>query len=299
MEDNARRPSEHDICAIVVTYNPGAETLENLSKLRPQVGRIVIVDNGSKASSLRPLHEASRELSLEIIENLENKGVATALNVGINRARLHGFPWVALFDQDSQVMPDFMKTVLDLYAASPDQDRIGIVSGRYLDMRTNLPVVLPQDGNGKLEAVISSGSIMPMAIFDKCGMFAEELFIDYVDVEYCLRIRRKGFQIAVTEQPVLHHTLGSPTLIKVFGFPEFTTPNYGGRRLYYRSRNRIWMVRKFASSFPKMHRRALRLYVREIAQIAVGEKGSLKKIGYILYGIWDGLAGRMGKTVSL
>ena len=40
-----------EICAIVVTYFPKAGCADNLTALAPQVGHIVIVDNGSSAAA--------------------------------------------------------------------------------------------------------------------------------------------------------------------------------------------------------------------------------------------------------
>ena len=44
---------------------------------------------------------------------------------------------------------------------------------------------------------ITSGSLMPVEIFDRCGWFEEDLIIDRVDDEYCLRVRSMGYTIAL------------------------------------------------------------------------------------------------------
>lgn len=36
------------LCAVVVTFRPGPEVLENLATLRPQVDALVVVDNTSR-----------------------------------------------------------------------------------------------------------------------------------------------------------------------------------------------------------------------------------------------------------
>ena len=43
--------------------------------------------------------------------------------------------------------------------------------------------------------VITSGSFIPISIFNDVGFMREELFIDFVDIDWCLRARAKGYEI--------------------------------------------------------------------------------------------------------
>ena len=47
-----------DICAVVVTYHPLPEYVENIVALSEQVQRVLVVDNGSDAASLSPVRQA-------------------------------------------------------------------------------------------------------------------------------------------------------------------------------------------------------------------------------------------------
>ena len=51
---------------------------------------------------------------------------------------------------------------------------------------------------------------MPMWIFDKIGWFASEFFIDWVDIEYCFRIREAGYLIVESWDAILLHEPGHP-----------------------------------------------------------------------------------------
>src|SRR5271170_6708788 len=107
-----RRMSRNQVCAVIVSFQPRAEDLGNLAKVRPQVEKLVVVDNGSSAEKLRVLRRASQELNFDLIENGENLGIGAALNIGVRWAEANGSRWVALFDQDSTVTEDFIAQML-------------------------------------------------------------------------------------------------------------------------------------------------------------------------------------------
>ena len=82
------------IAALVVTYFPDQALPERLNRLREQVERLVIVDNGSDAASLVTLQRASDNVHVSVVRNAENLGIATALNQGIAIWR-SGYDWIS------------------------------------------------------------------------------------------------------------------------------------------------------------------------------------------------------------
>jgi GT2 family glycosyltransferase len=42
---------------------------------------------------------------------------------------------------------------------------------------------------------MSSGNLLNLAAFKQVGAYNESFFIDYVDHEYCLRLKKKRFSI--------------------------------------------------------------------------------------------------------
>ncbi len=57
------------VCAVIVTFRPRAQDFANLARIRPQVEKLVVVDNGSSDQALQQLHMASQELNYALIEN--------------------------------------------------------------------------------------------------------------------------------------------------------------------------------------------------------------------------------------
>jgi len=286
---------ENNVCAVVVTFHPDADVLDNLSKLRGQVQALVVVDNGSSEASICLLRAASLQLSIELIENGENLGIAAALNTGIGWAARNGFEWVILFDQDSATTPGFIDAMLGAFEKSPCEDRLAILVPHYVDKRSG--VDLPQDAadSGGLQTAMTSGSLMRISLFSEQGPFQEELFIDSVDSEYSLRLRSCGYQIQECDDAILLHSPGHPKVLSFCGIRLFQTANYSPIRRYYQDRNRIWLVRKYWRIFPKFCLRLFRDCCRENVKIILGESRKWSKCYCAGLGIADGLRGRMGK----
>src|SRR5271168_1767581 len=95
------------VSAIVVTFHPGTEHLQNLAQIRAQVDELIVVDNGSTGQELRQIRLSTSRYGYTLIENGENLGIATALNRGVREAQQRDCRWVALFDQDSAVTEGF------------------------------------------------------------------------------------------------------------------------------------------------------------------------------------------------
>jgi rhamnosyltransferase len=287
------------VCAVVVTFRPRAEDMLNLATVRPQVEDLVVVDNGSPEEKVRLLRAASGELNFKLIENHGNLGIGTALNNGVKWAEANGSKWVALFDQDSTVTDNFIAQMIDDFRYFAGQRRILLLVPRYRDPVSGVERIPNCDVDGGPFVTITSGSLLPIDTFKKCGYFNEELFIYTVDDEYSLRLRSNGYSIAMSSEAVLLHASGIPSYYSIFGKRLFHTANYRPGVRYYISRNRVWMIRAYGRRYPRWVREVLRAYVVEFIKMTIAEKSRWPKIKMIFFGLRDGLLGRMGKTIEL
>ncbi len=286
------------ICAVIVTYNPTASLIANVAALRPQVSSLIIVDNHSNAASSLHIHEACRQFDCELVTNEHNLGIAAALNIGIRRAQSYHCEAFVLFDQDSSVDDAFISSMGDAYRNHPRPDEIGIIAPRYLD-RSSLNVMPLTTGRfGKILASMTSGSFMPARVFNHCGDFDESLFMDYVDHEYCLRIRAQGFLIIQAENAVLVHSLGNISRHKLFGCV-FTATNHRPSRRYYMTRNRIWLYKKYLNKDLAWILLDAKALISEACKITLVETDRGKKWGNMLRGARDAFLNRMGNRMTL
>jgi rhamnosyltransferase len=290
---------KESVCAVVVTYHPDAAVLDNLAAIRPQVQGLVVVDNGSSKEKLSRLRLAAPEVEFTLIENGDNLGIATALNIGVKWAQSQGYTWVALFDQDSTAPPAFVDTMRRAYDTNRRRDRAALLVPRYIHSRLGHPLPAIYAGNGSLQVAMTSGSLMPVAIFSQEGCFEESLFIDGVDFEYCLRLRSRGYSVEECTEAVLLHAPANFTECRLNGSRLFLTSNYSAERRYYRDRNKIWMMRKYCTRYPAFILSALAGSLKDCVKILLAETDKRRKVFHMALGVRDGLLGRMGKTVQL
>jgi rhamnosyltransferase len=290
---------DNDVCAVIVTFRPRVGDLGNLVKVRPQVEDLVVVDNGSPEEKLQLLRSASRELNFTLIENGQNLGIAAALNMGVKRARANGSKWVALFDQDSTVTDGFIAQMLADFEHFARQRNILLLVPRYKDPESGVERICPMDEDGGPFVTITSGSLFPISAFEKCGYFKEELFIYTVDDEYSLRLRSRGYSIALSPHAVLLHASGIPSYYSICGRQLFQTTNYRPGVRYYISRNRVWMALMYGARYPRWVRGAFRASLIDLCKLTIAEEFRWAKVKMIFLGFRDGVLGRMGKTITL
>jgi rhamnosyltransferase len=287
----------YSVCAVVVSYNPPPEILENIAALRSQVDGIVVVDNGSSPLNLAMLRAGRLEYDFELIENGCNLGIATALNIGIRSIRARGCFWSALFDQDSRVEPGFIGFMMEAFENAPNRSQVGIVCPAYIDSETGMELPIMRSTKGEILSTMTSGSLIAPTLFDQIGTFNEPLFLDYVDIEFCLRSRRAGYRIVQSPRAVLHHSLGCITRHRLLG-RWFATTNHNAERRYYITRNRLWVLGKFLGDWAWSPREAGNA-IRETIKIVLVEHDRVKKLKNIVLGLADSLGGRMGKKFDL
>jgi rhamnosyltransferase len=298
MPEGAGRVTSQSVCAVVVTYHPSVAMIENLSEIGAQTPGLVVVDNHSNPEALGKLREASRSVPFHLIENDQNLGIAEALNQGVKWARGAGYPFVVLFDQDSQLTPHFIENLLETWESHPQRDRVGSIHPTYFDPDEVKDPVPQRASDGGPVTSMTSGALMPQWVFDKVGWFDSDFFIDEVDAEYCYRIRAAGYIIADSPKAILLHRTGHPEQFRFLGFTCRPT-NHSATRRYYMSRNRIVLYRRYFPIFPRFVLHSIVMASIETIKCFVADRDRLRKFRNFLLGSWDGLTGRMGKREGI
>ena len=184
----------NNICAIIVTYNPDPSDVKTLiERITPSVDRIVIVDNGSKDNDTI-MAFTKQDAKVEICFLGENFGVATAQNIGIKLALEDDFRFVILFDHDSLPDIEMIPNLLSAYNTLNAQGiRIAAIGANWRERNNGIRWrgLSEERPFFKEEMVISSGCLIPReAIFD-IGLMRDNLFIDHIDAEWCMRATEK------------------------------------------------------------------------------------------------------------
>jgi rhamnosyltransferase len=220
-----------------------------------------------------------------------NLGIATALNTGLRLAASQGFRWLATFDQDSRATPSMLQEMTQALAAFPERDRVGLVAPLHQDRRVGITVSdgrREQAGPGwnVIRTTMTSGNLVNIATAQAVGGFDDSLFIDYVDHEFCLRLRRRGYCILEATRAVLDHALGNMEM-RSLGVARMGVTHHSALRRYYITRNRMLVWRGYWRSEPAWVLRDVRRFLSESAGIVLFEKDAGAKVRMALRGIRD------------
>jgi rhamnosyltransferase len=283
-----------NVGAVIVTFQPQLDELEqSLARLRPQVDALLLVDNASSELLLQGLRRLAREYVCLLLENSSNRGIATVLNQGVGKARELGARFVVLFDQDSMVSCEFVAEELACHSRNAGERKIGVVSPQIINRVTGVLSAAICGGDGEPLLAQTSGSLMPVMVFDEVGPFREDLFIDYVDYEYCLRMRLKGWYVAFAGNAVLNHLPGKNSVVSRFGRTKYIA-DANPTRHYYEVRNCIWVVIRYFRSFPALSCQVLWMLGRERTKVLLYEKSRPLKARAWIQGLNDAIRNNLG-----
>ena len=287
----------NSVCAVIVTYFPDCEFEQRLQRIARQVKRVIIVDNGSTGSESLVLDAALKRIkNVELIKNRANLGIATALNQGVRKSLDYGFLWVITFDQDSLIAPDTIRKMFKVWETCPRPEKLMVVGCKtiFLNCFSNLSSIQTDKPWEEVTYVITSGCLISRKAFDFVGYFNNSLFIDYVDIEYCLRLKSKGYRIIIARDAILFHNIGNLVEHTVLGKNVHPTHHDPIRR-YYQFRNALLLHKIYRKKDPAWCNRNRLILIKIICLILLYERKRLRKMFQIVKGIWHGISGRAGQ----
>jgi rhamnosyltransferase len=294
------------ISAVIVTYHPDPLRLENLLACLHAQGLPAIVVDNSVPSRLASFHATLKKSdSFALFPLGRNVGLAAAQNIGIKAAQKTGASYVLLLDQDSlpeeNMLTHLVNAIQLLEKKGHHPAAVGPVP---VDGRTAkaAPQALPiKPGKGfearflesgeimEVDHLISSGCLLSLEAFTQIGEMDEALFIDYVDIEWCLRARLAGYEVFAVEEARLFHHLGE-RILRLFGRD---IPMHSPLRHYYLIRNGVYLQRK--ATIPTYWKKADRwLLLKRFVFYSVFSWPPGRHFGHMLRGLFDGLRGKMG-----
>lgn len=297
------------IASVTVAYNAAQVLPKQLDALLRQsrtLEEIIVVDNGSKDSTVEMIRNQYPQVT--ILELRENLGVGGAFAAGLSYAALQKkHDWVWLLDEDGVPASDAAEQLLRGYALSEQQGRKAAVlaclpahaqSGLsypgllWQERLVPPPVEVLKQPIWFVDATISSGTMVRRDAVEAVGLPRADFFMDFVDFEYCLRLRRHGYEIAVVRDSVLDHTLGTPRTFQFLGYKKAWS-DHAPWREYYISRNHTYVVWHF---YPHLKSRIFMLMrlARHGAAILLFSEHRLANFQMMVRGFLDGRAGRLG-----
>jgi rhamnosyltransferase len=272
--------------------------------LLPQVGKITIVDNGSYAQGIKIIQDLADQHFIDLLLLGKNIGIAAAQNIGIAHLKKMGAKYVMLFDHDSKPAENMVDLLLSVMKEKECAGiKVGAIGPRYFDRRQNNPPpfievkgfrVARHSCKGgtvvPVSYVIASGSLMSMDTLNHVGGMREDLFIDYVDIEWGLRAATKGYSSFGVCSAFMEHDLGDAPI----AFMGMSIPVHSPLRHYYLFRNAVWLYRQDYLPLQWRIGDAWRLLLKYVFYSLYG-KPRMAHLKMMSKGIWHGLTGRVGQ----
>jgi len=243
------------ILVLIVNWNGKEDTLaclESLKATRGEVGRIVVVDNGSTDGSVEAINRHFPQVT--VIENQRNLGFGAANNMGmrlfLQEERCH---YLLLLNNDTLVAPSALRVLASALseegvgAAVPkiyyaDGQRLWYAGGR-IDWKqgsaTHYGHGRRDEGRfnrrGEVSFATGCALLLKREALEKVGLFDERYFMFGEDVDLSIRLAKAGYRILYLPEAVVWHKVGGSVARKGEGFI-----------YYHMTRNRLLTMSKHA-----------------------------------------------------
>ena len=170
-----------------------------------------------------------------------------------------GYSWLVTLDQDT-LLPD---NLLESYQQYIHEKDVAIFSPQVIDKRRKyLKIENMAEDLLEIDFCITSASCTNLNIWKQLNGFDEWLFIDFIDNDYCKRVRLSGYKIMRLNKVVINQQFGdiklkSPRAVQfylklseILHNKNIAKLSYRKRvsplRVYYVHRNLLYLNKKFA-----------------------------------------------------
>lgn len=217
------------------------------------IARIIVADNASTDNSIEFLRKSFPEV--EIIQNASNGGFAKGYNDALVQVEAE---YYILLNSDIEVTENWIEPVIKLMETDsniaacqpvilsyhhPEKFEYAGASGGFIDhlgypfCRGRIFQHLEQDNgqyNSSIEVFWATGACLFVraSIFRQFGGFDEDFFAHMEEIDFCWRVKHRGYKIMVCHEAKVFHVGGG------------TLPKKSSFKTYLNMRNNISMLYK-------------------------------------------------------
>ncbi|HEU4471301.1 MAG TPA: glycosyltransferase family 2 protein [Flavisolibacter sp.] len=242
------------VSIITVNYNSQEVTCDFLRSIRTQNTyphiEVIVVDNASKEDPTAVFNSIYPEA--RIIRNEQNLGFSGGNNTGIRTA---SGDFIFMVNNDTEFTPGLLEGLLEVFRQYPDA---GVVSPKFhyfYDKGTieyagyesvniftgrNMMVGWRQKDEGQYDEISETnyghggGMMVPKKVIDEAGLLYEPFFLYYEELDWCEKIKRKGYKVYYQPKSLIYHK------------ESMTTGKFSPLKTFYLTRNRILFMRRNA-----------------------------------------------------
>jgi rhamnosyltransferase len=210
------------VVAILTAYHPDERLAAVVESALVDCAQVIVADNTPAGSP--SLASKLDDPRIHVIAIGSNLGLGGALNLAARQLPPEAEA-VLLLDQDSVLPPGL---VSGLAVHLRDDPTVGVAAPTPWDAKHeahyNVGAGL-RDSVADREAVITSGMLARRDMIDRFP-FREDLFNDFVDIAFCVDVRRSGARIVQDYRIKLPHSMGDrqehklgPLTVRVIHYP--------------------------------------------------------------------------------
>ena len=208
------------IAIIIVNWKQYELTKSCLSTLKSSKFndfQIILIDNESNQKELNDLKNQFDQV--KTFPNKKNLGFTGANNIGINYAINNHFEYVMLLNNDTETDENFIIPLLEIFQ---EYNKLGAVQPVIMDFYQNKKVwnaggslnkffgytsvvKKPKHMNRKIDWITGCCILIKTEVIKKVGLLDESFFAYYEDVDWSIRIKKAGYDLAVVKSSLIYH----------------------------------------------------------------------------------------------
>ncbi len=274
--------------------------------------------NGGEVHKEAIIERLSPNRKLVLIKTCENLGFTGGNNIAIKYSLKNDYSYMWLLNNDTIVDSDALSKMVKFAENSVKTGMVGSKILSYerpdtvqmigsnktiwpLHKKNNKDISLAKE-HIQVKWLGGASLLVKKAIIEHIGMLDEKYFLYYEEKDWCIRAGHRGWKLyCILDSKVWHKggaSTGSERVERIFfgkkiarlTWESFLVPTY------YESRNGPYFTKKNYPLYfiPYSIFRTLHL----IVQVILYDNYKVSRIMTILRGAWDGVIGKMGKTID-
>lgn len=267
----------------ITLYHAEIKEIEYIKKISNKFSKIYVYDN----SNIK-IKELENQEDVIYFFNGKNDGLSVAFNRFLQESYKNSMDYLLILDQDSLYDDAEILKLKDELCEKPYDRNVGIYACKAQPSNIDIECILvPSAHTSEEQMVISSGSFINLkAIKENNISYDENLFVDYVDTDFCKQVHDNNLKIICYNKYVLKQSLG-------YLYNGYIC--HSAIRHYYMVRDLGYMNIKYYSRVATVLK-SVKFYIQNLFTI-MHEDNKVEKIKYSSRGLIDYLKNVKGEYV--
>ena len=276
-------------------YELTKSCLFSLKKINYDNHQIILIDNESNQKELKSIKNQFENIIT--FSNERNLGFTGANNIGIKHAIKNEFEYVMLINNDTEVEKNFISPLIDsleknknLGAVQPlilnfDSRKKVWNAGGFLNKFFGYFYVNknPKEIKKNIDWITGCCFFVRIEVIKKIGLLDESFFAYYEDVDWSIRIKNSGYDLAFIKSSVIYHHCSKSSQ------NELSEGKLSPFVHYLNIRNHIFLLRKNRDIFNFMGVLLFQFFKTISYSIYLIVRLRINKLNMVYKGLIDGL----------